>query len=199
LNLGFPGQYWDAESGLWHNGYRDYDYSSGRYLQSDPIGLGGGANTYTYVRGNPLNLVDPFGLVDLNLTAPWDPTHTAMSVIPHQDGVFSVGIHYDGTNFYGPAGQLMTAQQVAQAIANSPDFNGTDTIRMYSCRVGASIDNQTPAAQTIANSVPGVVQASNSWIFVGSTQGFLGTYRKDSNGGMDRSSPGQWIIFRPVP
>jgi RHS repeat-associated protein len=62
LALRFPGQYFDKETNLNYNYFRDFDPTIGRYVQSDPIGLRGGLNTYLYVGGSPLTSVDRKGL-----------------------------------------------------------------------------------------------------------------------------------------
>lgn len=62
FDLRFPGQRYDMASGLYYNYFRDYDPSTGRYVQSDPIGLNGGISTYGYVGGNPMRRTDPLGL-----------------------------------------------------------------------------------------------------------------------------------------
>ena len=74
-----PGQYRDAETGLFYNYFRDYDPQTGRYVQSDPIGLLAGFNTYLYVGGNPLKWGDPKGLF---VETPTKPPGTPPSTRP---------------------------------------------------------------------------------------------------------------------
>jgi RHS repeat-associated protein len=64
-SLRFPGQQFDEVVGLHYNYFRDYDPAVGRYVQSDPIGLSGGINTYGHVGGDPLLGIDPTGLTTL--------------------------------------------------------------------------------------------------------------------------------------
>ena len=61
LNLRFPGQYYDQETGLSYNYQRDYNPKIGRYLQSDPLGLNGGINSFVYAENNPLKYMDANG------------------------------------------------------------------------------------------------------------------------------------------
>jgi len=61
-DLRLPGQENDLETGLYHNGFRDYAPGLGRYLQSDPTGLRGGINAFSYVGANPATLTDRTGL-----------------------------------------------------------------------------------------------------------------------------------------
>lgn len=62
LPLRLPGQYFDKETNLHYKYFWDYDPGLGIYKQSDPIGLSGGLNTYSYVKGNPLLFKDARGL-----------------------------------------------------------------------------------------------------------------------------------------
>ena len=61
-NVILPGQYADVETGLNYNYQRDYDSATGRYVESDPIGLNGGIDPYRYAYDNPLDYIDDFGL-----------------------------------------------------------------------------------------------------------------------------------------
>ncbi len=62
-NHRFPGQYYDAETGLHYNYFRYYNPQTGRYITPDPIGLEGGVNLFAYVGNDPLNWADPSGEV----------------------------------------------------------------------------------------------------------------------------------------
>jgi RHS repeat-associated protein len=68
IMLRFPGQYYDIPTGKHYNYFRDYDPTLCRYMQSDPIGLQGGPNSYGYVGQNPMNSIDPYGLAEWNGT-----------------------------------------------------------------------------------------------------------------------------------
>jgi RHS repeat-associated protein len=57
----FPGQYEDAETGLYYNWWRYYDPQTRRYISPDPLGHRGGLDLYDYVL-DPTTWIDPSGL-----------------------------------------------------------------------------------------------------------------------------------------
>ncbi len=62
LYMGAYGTLFDSLDNSHRTAARDYDFSTGRFKQMDPIGLSGGFNSYSYTSGDPINLVDPSGL-----------------------------------------------------------------------------------------------------------------------------------------
>ena len=124
MNLGFPGQYLDAESGQWHNGNRDYDSASGRYIEPDPLGLGGGINPYVYAENNPISNVDPLGLCDQCKDAGNAPSPQAYQALGEEmkwtsilGGVFGAELNLGALYQFHRGGALD-----AQAYGALPDY-----------------------------------------------------------------------------
>jgi RHS repeat-associated protein len=127
FNLRFPGQYRDAETGLFYNTFRDYDPQTGRYVQSDPIGLAGGINPYLYGRGSPLSYVDPLGLE----TAVIYGRPSAGNPFGH------VAIAFSGEGVYSFGTSTPLGSSLVTYLSNQASYRGSEVL----------ILNTTPAQE----------------------------------------------------
>lgn len=149
LAPGFPGQS-RVLADLYYNRYRDYDPTTGRYIQADPIGLAGGSNVYAYVGGNPVNLVDPMGLEFLDfldgtraeraLARMMRAQYDRLSPAEQQASLY-VAAHGNRTqicsNRHGPC---LTPAEFEDELSRRKLLNSEKSITLWACSTG-SLDN----------------------------------------------------------
>ena len=128
LNLRFPGQYADPETGLSYNYFRFYDGAIGRYVQSDPVGFNGGINTYAYVGGNPLTYVDPNGQAATGRLIGGYVGGTVAGVLGAETGPFDAAIIAGGRYLGGMAGSALEDWLLSTLVDDLNDRTRNDPI-----------------------------------------------------------------------
>jgi RHS repeat-associated protein len=170
VNLRYPGQYFDQETGLYYNGARYYDPRIGRYISSDPIGLRGGLNTYLYASANPLRYIDPRGLFD------WAALEVSVKL--------GLGLSAAGYSMFNPDNSLLKP-----LIGAAGNWTTTAVL------VEGSLDTNVYVLAGLSSFAGGwefgtfLNNASNQYIF--DNNGSLGTWiynRFDTGGGLSTGS-----------
>ncbi|EPX60313.1 hypothetical protein D187_001800 [Cystobacter fuscus DSM 2262] len=150
--LRFPGQIADAHSALYYNYFRDYDPETGRYVESDPLGLEAGLNTYGYALGSPLIYVDPYGL-DITNPADWPQLPSGFAECVEERRWDWGQLGPQGANektvvgHAGTAGNLANSAGNAAAGATGSGISSASHQTSWQHRVGSNIGQAAQKAE----------------------------------------------------
>lgn len=170
---------------------------SARFVQADPIGLAGGINSYAYTGNNPVNFIDPSGLLSLNLY-PRSQNIYAAENGDNPVGVYSVGGHGTPSNIEDQNGIPLSPNQLAEIIQNDPAYKTGTVIQLHSCETGKG---KNSFAQRLSNIMNIPVVAPNDLYASHFTYNPDGTNIKftGSTIGPDPSqNTGNWVTFIPT-
>ena len=200
LNLRYPGQYYDAETGLAYNVNRDYEPATGRYIQSDPIGLDGGLSSYTYVASDPLGGVDTLGLKKVVLFGPKDRVFLQRASEYKDDpGKCLVYSHGSPSFIYDTRADVtkrMDDPAEIVALLKAEGCTGDMPVVFYACRAGKG-DNSIAEDISKTKAFPNVT-APTSYVWYNQSPASNGPtliFDKKVDGTMDANSPGVMRSF----
>ena len=217
FNIRYPGQYYDTETAYHYNYHRYYNPKTGKYLQSDPIGLDGGYNLYNYVDNNSLSGIDPEGLkADLNYFSYKEPQYKSAMKYKAERDWFSVaghgsarqGIH--DSSWYTQKYILeknqnmipISLENLAERILNHPRYRPGMGVELLGCFTGTIMtDENTQYAQKLANILRVPVRGPSDyiWFFPNGEIKINGLISDPltSKEIIDEKRPGKFNVFYP--
>jgi RHS repeat-associated protein len=202
----FTGREWLPDLRLYDYRNRMYQPELGRFLQPDPIGFGGEAakslayvlgfsrseiptldyNLYRYCHNDPLNRVDPSGLLDLNLFPRGEKIQINGDKTPLSSDVLTVGGHGSPDSMIDSNGNDIEPSKLSNMIKENPKYDPNKPVKLESCQTGRDLhDGTVPFAQRLANELGSKVVAPTRDIFI------------DENGRVTLDTNGYYRTFSP--